>query len=158
MKKFWKGLAVCGLVGCVCASSIGLSAVANADTLSSFTDAMVAYNELYAFKAKDENGNLLTYSVKNSAGVEVPVHNYTFAVTETGAYTVTVTLGKKSKSYKLMPQDISAPVIQVKKDLQRINVLNGEKATYPELLVSDNADKEVEISYAVTFNGEAYES
>lgn len=158
MKKFWKGLAVCGLVGCVCASAIGFNAVANADTLSSFTDATVAYNELYAFKAKDENGNLLTYTVKNSAGVEVPVHNYTFAVTETGAYTVTVTLGKESKSYKLTPQDVSAPILRLKKDVQRVNVLKGEKAGYPEVLVSDNADSEVEISYAVTFNGEAYES
>ncbi len=162
MKKFFKSLAICGLIACMGVSSVVVNGntTANAATnvLDSFVDATAAYNEVYSFKTKDANGNMLTYSVKNSAGASVFVYNYSFAVTETTAYTVTVSNGKNSKTYKLTPQDVSAPLIQVERDIQRINVLKGEKASYPEVYVTDNADGEVEVTYAVTYNGEAYTS
>lgn len=159
MKKFWKCLAACAMVSCLAVTFTGCNvSEANTDYLSSFVDTTVAYNEIYTLKAKSDNGEMLTYSVKNAAGSDVFVYNYTFAVTEMTVYTVTVTAGNKSKSYKLTPKDMSVPSLEIKRDIQRINVLKDEKVYYPEIIVSDNADAEVTVTYSVSYNGKNYES
>jgi len=160
MKKFLKSLAACGLLVCISATSIGVVELigAKAIDLSGFTDTTIAYNEVYSLKTQDDSGRKLSYSVKTSAGNDVPIYNYAFAVTEMDAYTVTVSCGNKTKTYQLIPKDISAPILHVEKNQNRLNVLNGEKVMYPRVIVTDNVDTEIELVYEITYNGETYAS
>ena len=125
--------------------------------LEAFADTDIAYKEVCELKSHDEYGNIFTYVVKSSSGQSVELYNYTFVVTENSPYKVIVTCGKEKKEYTLTPKDMSAPIIYVHKDIQRINVLNGEKASYPTVTAFDNVDGEVNVSYSVFYNGETYE-
>lgn len=161
--RLLKSLISCFLIGAMSLSTVACveNSTGNVEgqrkALEAFVDTAVAYKEVCELKAHDEYGNTFTYVVKNSSGQSVELYNYTFVVEENSPYKVIVTCGKEKKEYTLTPKDMSAPIIYVHKDIQRINVLNGEKASYPTVTAFDNVDGEVAVSYSVSYQGETYE-